>query len=451
MLSKSKFTRGMNCQKSLWLYVHKKDKRIVDESSQAVLTRGTYVGELARQYFPNGKLAVLEDYPSFESVKRTQEFINQGVEVIYEATFIFDNTLVAVDILAKVNGVWNLYEVKSTKSVKDQHIVDVAIQYYVIKGSGLPLKNAHVMHLNGDYVRRGEIEVRKLFVIDNGAVQIKIESLQSEIESDIKLLSAIEKDNIEPIVEMGSQCTSPYSCDFYDYCNSLRPFVEEENIELSSIPEVQQNEVKLFVNSIQYPLCHLDFETIMPAIPMFDESRPYQQIPFQYSLHSQETKDSEIKHDYFLAENNLNLDPRKALIEQMIAQTKNANTIFVYYAPFERGRINEMIKDFPEHTKELESIKERLVDLIIPFKQKFYRTATMEGSSSIKKVLPALCPELSYKELEIGNGMAASNAFLDLYYCEDKNLIEKTRENLLKYCHLDTLAMVKIFEVLQKV
>ncbi|OFX24702.1 MAG: hypothetical protein A2033_09770 [Bacteroidetes bacterium GWA2_31_9] len=451
MLSKSKFTRGMNCQKSLWLYVHKKDERIVDEALQTVLARGTNVGELARQYFPNGKMAVLEDYPSFESVKRTQEFINQGVEVIYEATFIFDNTLVAVDILAKVNGKWNLYEVKSTKSVKDQHIIDVAVQYYVIKGSGLPLKNAHVMHLNGDYVRRGEIEIQKLFIIDDGTVQSKIELLQSEIERDIKLLSAIENDNIEPIVKMGSQCTSPYSCDFYDYCNSLLPVVEEESVELSSIPEVQQNEVKLFVNSIQYPLCHLDFETIMPAIPMFDESRPYQQIPFQYSLHSQETQDSEIKHEYYLAENNPNIDPRKALIKQMIAQTKNAKTIFVYYAPFERGRINEMIKDFPEFKKELELIVAKLVDLIIPFKKKFYRTETMKGSSSIKKVLPALNPEFSYSELEIGNGMAASNAFLNLYNCDDKDLIEKTRENLLKYCHLDTLAMVKIFEVLQKV
>lgn len=450
MLSKSKFTRGMNCQKSLWLYVHKKDKRIIDEFSQAVLTRRTNLGELARQYFPNGKLAVLEDYPGCESVKRTQEFIDQGVEVIYEATFIFYNTLVAVDILAKVNGEWNLYEVKSTKSVKDQHIIDVAVQYYVIKGSGLPLKNAHVMHLNGDYVRKGEIEIQKLFSIDDGSVQKKIESLQSDIERDIELLLKIETADIEPIVEMGRQCTSPYSCDFYDYCNSLLPIAEGENIELSSIPEVQQNEVKTFVNSIQYPLYYLDFETIMPAVPMFDNSRPYQQIPFQYSLHSQATKNSEIKHDYYLAESNLNTDPRKALIEQMIAQTKNAKTIFVYYAPFERGRINEMIKDFPEYTKELESIKERLVDLIIPFKQKFYRTATMEGSSSIKKVLPALCPELSYKELEIGNGMAASNAFLDLYYCEDYQEIEKVRENLLKYCRLDTLAMVKIFEILQK-
>ena len=135
----------------------------------------------------------------------------------------------------------------------------------------------------------------------------------------------------------------------------------------------------------------------------------------------------------------------------MIEQTKNAKTIFVYYLPFERGRIKEMMKDFPEHAEDLGFISEKLVDLIIPFKKKFYRTETMGGSSSIKKVLPALHPEFSYAELEIGDGMSASNAFLDLYSCDDDEVITKTRENLLKYCHLDTLAMVKLFEVLEKV
>ena len=184
---------------------------------------------------------------------------------------------------------------------------------------------------------------------------------------------------------------------------------------------------------------------------MFDKSRPYQQTPFQYSLHSQEFKDGEITHTSYLAESNPLVDPRKALIEQMIAETKNAKTIFVYYIPFERTRINEMIRDFPEYAEELKLIVGKLVDLIIPFKKRFYRTETMKGSSSIKKVLPALIPELSYDELEIGEGMSASNAFLDLYYCDNEEVLSKTRQNLLEYCHLDTLAMVKIFEVLKGV
>lgn len=448
MLSKSKYIRGMNCQKSLWLYVYKKNEQLINENTLTIYARGTSVGKLARDYFQNGKIAVLEDFPCIESAKRTLEFIKQGIETIYEATFIFNDTLVAVDILHKHEGNWGLYEVKSTNSTKPQHIKDVAIQYYVVKGSGLDLKDAFLMHLNREYVRRGDIEVNKLFIPENVLNQIL--PMQQEIPVNILDLQQMLK-NIEPNIEIGAYCTSPYLCDFYDYCSKLVPAVEEEIIELSSKPEILQNDVKAFVEKIQYPLCHLDFETIMPAIPMFNESRPYQQIPFQYSLHFQDVKDGNIKHHSYLAESNLNIDPRIGLIEQMIEQTKDAKTILVYSIIFERTRVKEMIRDFPQYEIELQEIIDKMNDLIIPFKQKYYRTETMEGSSSIKKVLPALCPGLSYKELEIGNGMAASNSFLNLYFCDDEEIKNKTRENLLIYCHLDTLAMVKIFDVLKKV
>ena len=395
MLSKSKYIRGLNCPKSLWLYVHKNDERLISEASQFVLSRGTSAGELACEYFPNGKMAVLEDYPCIESALRTQEFIRQGVETIYEE-----------------------------------------------------LEDVFLMHFNRDYVRRGNLEVNKLFFPESVLSQIR--PLQLDISPNLQALQQM-LENVEPNIAMGAQCTTPFSCDFSTYCSSLVPAIEVEIKALSNIPEVRESEVRAFVKMVQYPLCHLDFETIMPGIPMFDKSRPYQQTPFQYSLHSQEFKDGEITHTSYLAESNPLVDPRKALIEQMIAETKNAKTIFVYYIPFERTRINEMIRDFPEYAEELKLIVGKLVDLIIPFKKRFYRTETMKGSSSIKKVLPALIPELSYDELEIGEGMSASNAFLDLYYCDNEEVLSKTRQNLLEYCHLDTLAMVKIFEVLKGV
>ncbi|HNX89837.1 MAG TPA: hypothetical protein PKH58_12210, partial [Paludibacteraceae bacterium] len=164
MLSKSRYTRGCNCQKSLWLYVHKKEEQVIPEATQAIFARGTSAGELAQNYFPGGKLAVLEDFPGFASAKRTQDFIRQGIETIYEATFIYDNTLVAVDILHKQDGKWHLYEVKSTNSVKPEHIKDVGVQYYVAKGSGLDIEDAFLMHFNREYVRHGDIEVNKLFI-----------------------------------------------------------------------------------------------------------------------------------------------------------------------------------------------------------------------------------------------------------------------------------------------
>jgi hypothetical protein len=414
----------------------------------AVFAQGTSVGELAREYFPGGKMAVLEDYPSLVSAQRTQDFIIQGIETIYEATFIFDNVLVAVDILHKENGKWSIFEVKSTNSVKTEHFKDVAIQYYVLNGSGLELDDAFLMHFNREYVRRGDIDVNQLFLPES--LLSKILPLQYDIASYLQILERMLECE-EPNIAMGAYCTSPYTCDFSAYCSKLVPAVIQEIKVLSSIPQVKEAEVKAFVKQVQYPLHYLDFETIMPAVPMFDESRPYQPIPFQYSLHCQERENGEIVHLAYLAESNPATDPRKSLIQNMIADTKSAKTIFVYNISFERTRINEMIRDFPEFAIELQHIVDRLVDLIIPFRKKYYRTETMEGRSSIKKVLPALIPEMSYDALEIGDGMTASNTFLELYSCDDEEYITTTRENLLKYCHLDTLAMVKVFEVLQKV
>ena len=414
----------------------------------AVFARGTSVGELAQQYFPGGKMAVPEDFPGYASAKRTREFIEQGVETIYEATFIYENTLVAVDILHKENGKWHLYEVKSTNSAKDVHVPDVAVQYYVVTGCGIDLADARVMHFNRYYVRRGQLDVKQLFT--STGVLKKVLPLQDEINHNIPLLLKVLEGG-EPVVETGNHCNSPYKCDFTNYCLSLHPQEAEPEEILSNVPEIREEDVRDYVKRVEYPICHLDFETIMPGVPMFDESRPYQQIPFQFSIHFQKSKDSNIQHFEYLAPCDENVDPRPELIKQMIEKTKHAKTIFVYNISFERTRINEMIKDFPFYGGELQSINERLMDLIIPFRRKYYRTETMQGSSSIKKVMPALCPDLSYGELEISDGMAAGNAFMNMYSCNDENIIQNTRQQLLKYCHLDTLAMVRILEVLEEV
>lgn len=446
MLSKSKFTRGNNCHKSLWLYVNKREERELPELVQAVLDRGTDVGKLAQDYFPGGVMAVQEDYPGFESAKRTQELIAGGTQTIYEATFIYDNTLVAVDILTKIDGRWQLFEVKSTNSVKPQHIEDVAVQYYVASGSGLDIADVSVMHMNGKYVRNGALDVKGLFAHES--VMEPVQEMLDEVVKNIRILSKVEKLKKEPKVKMGDQCLHPYYCDFYEYCSGQQPVATTPEPELSSKPEIDRKGIEAFLSEIIYPVCFLDFETIMPCVPMFDKSRPYQQLTFQYSLHFLESKNAELVHTYHLAESNLSTDPRPGLIKQMLKETRKAKTVFVYSRQFEETRINEMIRDFPEYAKPLEALKNKILDLIVPFRSKLFRTGTMEGSSSIKKVLPALCPDFSYDNLAISNGMAASNAFMGLYYTDDKELKEKTRKELLEYCHLDTMAMVKILEVL---
>jgi hypothetical protein len=448
MLSKSRFTRGSNCHRSLWLYQFKRQEQFIPETTKKIFARGTSAGELARDYFSGGELAVLEPLPGYASAKRTQKLIDHGVETIYEATFIFDDTLVAIDILHKnPAGLWDLYEVKSTNGVKPEHAKDVAVQYYVVKGSGLLMGDAYLMHFNRDYVRRGPIEVGQLFLPEN--ILSEVNSLLPGIKTTIAELQVMLKGS-EPQIAMGPQCEKPYHCDFFEYCSALLPPVSEVPLSLSSEALIDKEHLKEFLSHLQYPLYFLDFETIMPGIPLFDESRPYQQLPFQYSLHHQDIKDGTLYHYSYLSESRLDLDPRPQLIEQLISHCAPAACILAYHLPFERQRIEEMKRDFPQYADGLQSIIVKMNDLIIPFKRDIYRTETMEGSSSIKKVLPALCPEFSYDELEIGDGMAASNAFLDLFYCDDTTTIQQTRQHLLDYCHLDTMAMAKILEVLYR-
>jgi len=173
MLSKSKYLRGIKCRKNLWLYVNKREEQHYSEDNLMIFSRGTSVGELAQAYFPNARLAVESgEMPCKETALLTQEFIDHGVKTICEATFIYDNTIVAVDLLHKEEDGWHLYEVKSTNSTKETHVKDVAVQYYVLKGCGLEISNASVMHFDRTYVRKGALDVRGLFTSDSVLKQI---------------------------------------------------------------------------------------------------------------------------------------------------------------------------------------------------------------------------------------------------------------------------------------
>lgn len=449
MLSKSKYLRGVKCIRNLWLYTNKKEEQHFSEENIRIFNRGTSVGKLAQAYFPNGKFAVQPgEMPTYDTARLTHEYIQHGVETIYEATFIYDNTIVAVDLLHKEQDGWYMYEVKSTNSAKPEHVKDVAVQYYVLNGCGMKLADASVMYFDRSYVKCGNIDAQKLFTSES--VLKNILPMQDAIGQNIvTFLDMLNGE--EPCLAMGNQCDNPYECDFKDYCRSLLPGFKEEKKILSNEPVVNRAEVKKFLNTLNYPLCHLDFETIMPGVPLFDESRPYQQIPFQYSIHFSTNKGAELQHYEYLAPSNLSIDPRRGLIEQMIVETADAKIILVYNIAFERSRLKEMKRDFPEYTIELDLIIERLVDLMPPFRSKHYRTESMEGSYSIKKVLPAVSSGLSYDDLEISNGGDASNTFLELYYSDDKEYVKTTRQHLLTYCGLDTLAMVKVLQALEAV
>jgi hypothetical protein len=455
MLSKSRYVRGMNCMKSLWMYVHKTVEIEPSEAQEDIFQIGHNVGELAQQFFANGVLAVQEsEYPNATTAAYTQSLIEKGVTTIYEATFMYDNIVVAVDILHKIGNTWYFFEVKASTSVKDYHYTDTAIQYYVLSNSLMQWKfnkkhklEVNVMHLNNEYVRQGELDIKELFVYEN--ITEDIQEVQQDIDAHIRDMR-ITLNATMPNVAMSKQCTQPFLCEFYHHCaEGINDNETHEVQTYDDTPIINTEAIKTFVQDVAYPLGFLDFETIMPAIPEYDESRPYQQLVFQYSLHTIAVPKAKPLHSECLAENTK--DPRLSIIEKMIADTQNLATILVYNISFERSRIKEMMRDFPQYEMVLKLLSDKLVDLM-PIFRYHYRTASMGKRYSIKVVLPALFPEMNYDDLQICNGTDASNTFYNLYKSnfDEATIIEK-RKALIEYCKMDTIAMVMLWEKLTEV
>ena len=484
-LSKSTFMRGLQCHKSL--YMHKYYAEYKDPLTQlqkAIFSRGTNVGELAQGLFPGGVDSSPETpYEYQKAVSYTKQLIDEGVEIIYEACFQYEKVLVALDILVKKNGKWNAYEVKSSTRVKDTHIRDASLQYHVIVKSGVPLESINLVHINTAYIKDGKLDIKKLFHIEKLTRQVI--SNQSLISDTIPLLKNMLTGKEIPNVNIGEHCNSPYTCDFKGHCWEKIPKNSVFNIsglhmvkamelymngiiKMEDIPEshplnrsqrMQVNAVKNdktytehkkiteFIDTVNFPAYFFDFETLMPAVPVWDKTKPYQQLPFQYSIHYRIDREHETEHYEHLAIAN-GTDPRLALTKQLINDTKRPGDIWVYNISFERSRLMEMARDLPQYADELKKIVRRLRDLMIPFQQKLVYTAEMEGRHSIKKILPAMVPEMNYDDLEINEGGTASNTFEAMVSGSFNGDVEKTRTALLEYCKLDTYAMVKLLDKL---
>jgi hypothetical protein len=486
ILSKSTFVKGNQCTKALYLNrFHKHLRDEMDESQEAVFTRGTNVGLLAQQLFPNGVDVSPEDYTQFaKSAIQTAVEIEKGTKTIYEATFIFDEVMAALDILVKHKNGWKAYEVKSSTSVTDTYILDAALQYHLITNSGIKLTDFFIVHINNQYTKNGALNIDQLFT--KQSVLQEVLELQEFIPQKIKELKGVLKSKQIPETDIGAHCSSPYGCDFMGHCWKHVPEYSIFNIarlstdkkfdlyysgtyelnklsddaplndkqwqqveaELNKATVIDKVCIKEFVKDLKYPLSYLDFETFQLAVPIFDNSRPYQQMVFQYSLHVQKSKNAIAEHSEFLAEAN-GKDPRIPFIEKLIKDCGTKGDILVYNIGFERGKLNDLAEQFPKYSKQIAKIVVRLKDLMIPFQQRWYYTHTMQGSYSIKKVLPALVPELSYANLEISNGGDASDIYAAMVQGTFEGDVNRTRQNLLEYCKLDTYAMVKIVEKLQ--
>lgn len=360
ILSKSTFVKGNQCTKALYLNrFHKELKDKISDTQEAIFAQGANVGLLAQKLFPGGIDLSPEDYTKFDqAVEQTKVALLKGNKTLYEPAFVFDEVLCALDILSKVNGKWSAFEVKSSTSVSDTYILDSALQYYVITNSGIKIDDIFIVYINNQYIKNGELDLNKLFIKESILEQVL--ELQSFIPTKIKELKTVLNQNKIPKVEIGEHCGNPYPCDFAGHCwkhipeNSVFDIAnlraakkfelyQKDVVEVKDIPRsfplndkqwqqveshlndttvIAKDEIKYFIEQLNFPLRFLDFETFQLCIPVFDNSRPYQQIVSQYSLHTLSSKKGKLQHAEFLAEAN-GKDPRIGFVESLIRDCGN--------------------------------------------------------------------------------------------------------------------------------
>lgn len=486
-ISKSQYLRGLQCPKALWLHRRRPELAApITEQKRWLFDAGHEVGRLAQTFFDDG-LLIDEPYRATDrAIDATNRAIGNGHEVIYEATACSpDGAFSRIDIL-KMDGLshrWDLIEVKQSTAVKEYHIDDIALQRYAFAEAGYDVQRSVLMHLDRNYVRMGGIDPHQLFYLEDCTDLAR--SRMATVPGLLASLLQVANQSEEPDAAIGRHCRSPFECDFVGYCwqhvpaysvfnvfsgdkldrllamnildvrNLPRafPLTDRQAIDIQSHVNgemhIDRDAVAEFLNALKYPLYYLDYETVFPAIPLFDRSSPYQQIPFQFSLHVQQRPGGEVVHETFLHTDAG--DPRENFVRALVDNCGNRGSVIVYNMAFE-ARINrELAALFPQQAPALEAINARMADLLVPFRSRHVYHPAMQGSASIKKVLPALVPELRYDDLAIGDGDTASRQYLK---CIKNMVTEKEKQtiytDLKRYCAMDTRAEVRLIERLRE-
>jgi predicted RecB family nuclease len=481
-LSTSSLVNGWKCPNLLWWQVHDRDavELVPGVALRGRLEQGQAVGKLAQERVPGGVLIDLPHTAVDERIAATQEAIDGGVPAVYEASFLADDVFVIVDIIERVNGGFNLIDVKASTRLKEEHLPDAAIQTHVVTKSGLDLHSSQVMHLNKE-CRYPDLS--NLFTRRDVTEKIKplLSSVPDQIAQQLDLINGPE-----PEIAIGEQCFGAHECPFRgrcwpdmsgDHVGSLAGVGLKKTWELMQqgfhsihdlpadvkIPKAAQRQKRAVLNNemivgpklgdamaqFESPLAFLDFETISCAIPVWRGCRPWQQAAVQFSCHVQ-TEPGVYVHHEFLAEPGR--DPREKLALALINACRDARSVVAYWASFERDRITELSEALPHLAGGLNEINARLVDLHTVVKDHVYHP-DFHGSFSIKDVLPALVPELTYDSLEIPDGETASYELARLLLKPETLSVHDTktlRSDLLDYCELDTWAMVKLLERLRE-
>jgi len=483
-ISKSKFLLGLQCHKLLWHAYHA--KHLIpepDPHKQAIFDQGHEIGELAKRLFPGG-IEIGTGTGGFDEILTASE---QGVKErrpLYEAAFVYRGGYARADILnPATSSLWDLIEVKSTTSVKDVHIHDLAFQAYVLAGAGLKLRRCILAHVNPGFVRNGAIEPQEFFVLEDVTVQAS--AVSRDVESRLYDMFSTLHLRQHPDIAIGRHCDDPHPCPLHNLCwghlpesgvttlyrgrkkgfkllqdglNSLANIPDDfkltDNQEIqrqaarTGQPYIDEHAIARFLKRIKFPVSYLDFETFATAIPLFDGLRPYHQVPFQFSLHVQRSKDAELEHHSFLADGRT--DPRPEFMRRLHELLPRRGSVVIFNSPFEIGRLKECSELLPVFRPWVSAIKRRIVDLLLPFRRFHYYHPKQNGSASMKAVLPALTGR-GYDQLAIQDGGIASLEFLRVTFGDvTEEERQRVRRQLEEYCGLDTLGMVWIVDEMRR-
>jgi Domain of unknown function(DUF2779) len=483
-ISKSKYLSGLQCNKLLWTNYNAKNRiPATDPATQAIFNQGQLVGEYAKRLHPDGieiGEGLVKEFTEIFALTR-EAFSTR--KPLFEPALSFGNAFARADILNPAgDDEWDMIEVKSSTEVKPVNIEDLTLQKYTFEGAGVRIRNCYLMHINNQYVRFGGVDPAGLFTMED--VTADVEQIIPLVANRIAEMSNLIKEKIEPEVPIGLHCLEPYECGLKDHCwahlpehsiftlngwkTKAFPIYEQGITEITRIPEtvslnskqrIQQEAIitgqphlnveglSSFLDTLEYPLYYLDFETIAPAIPQYDQTRPYKKIPFQYSLHIVDSPGAAPVHHMFLAEGQT--DPRPEFMSTLKSLLGNAGSIVVYNQSFEKGVLKACAEFIPEYMEWYEGIIDRIVDLMKPFQSFDYYHPHQHGSASIKAVLPVLTG-MTY-DMEIADGTTASNEYARVTFGEVQDEDRKrVRKQLEDYCTLDTLAMVEIIKILRE-
>jgi len=479
-LSKSRILLHRQCPKRLWLQANRPELAGEDAGATARMAAGTRVGEVARDLYPGGVL--IEESTLSQALASTATELARARRPVFEATLEADGVLVRVDLLLPDKRRYRIVEVKSATSVKDYYLEDAAVQAWVAREAGVPLSRVEIAHINSAFIYPGDLDYRGLFT------HVDVTEAIAPLVEEVPIWSQEARETLaggEPAVEVGDQCSTPFACPFQNYCwppadpDSFPPEIlprgrktaaqlrSDGFADLRDVPEGHLSnathiriwrasatgEIELnraaaeLLRSLPFSRYFLDFETIQFAVPIWAGTRPYMQIPFQWSCHVEDATGN-VTHREFLAGGNG--DPRRPFVDSLIAALDRDGPIFVYNAGFEGARMKELGAAFPEAAPQLDAAIARFVDLLPLTRDNYYHPA-MRGSWSIKAVLPTIAPELSYDQLEVADGGTAMQAFAEMLSPDcDEERVTNLRRSLLAYCERDTLALVRLTRFLEE-